>query len=234
MFSNHNPAESLRRLRSILESKDDIWVKTIPDPSQKAMIQVSLDCTHLGQKYRVPPIQVGDPVNLMNYAPHEAWAANPDLRTQVQRGRLRLMTTEESDAHFTQKASLLGKSVNAVKNEALQAENDQVTHKPLSPTLPNKEEDVAPKFHSVKDGLERESTINPRVMQLCANAAKDVPVSDRLAEGPLLFELQQMEPILLVEDLDYVMSFGNYKRVKDWARSAQKSKPDADDDKVEI
>lgn len=215
-----NPSQTIKQLRRMLEGTEDIWARALPDPTQKALIQVVLNVRIGEEAVRVPPISGLAPVNLMNYAPIEVWRTNGDLRTQVQRGRLLLMTEKEADAWFQARAAAKGRSAAAEKDAAYKSELEFMSHRTPTDELSRSDAEAEEaKFVSAKNGLKLESEVKPRVMQLCAEAAKDLPVKERIKEGDLMQELQAMEAILTAVDLDHIASFANYKRVKDWARS---------------
>lgn len=62
-----------------------------------------------------------------------------------------------------------------------------------------------------------ESIIHPRTAALCAQVSTDVPKDQRLNASDMMDELEGIEDELKPEDLEYIMSHGTYKSIKNWA-----------------
>lgn len=63
-----------------------------------------------------------------------------------------------------------------------------------------------------------EQVIHPRVLNLCQQVSTQLPENMRMPAGQLFRELQQLAPILKLDDLQYIESHGTYKTVKKWAK----------------
>jgi hypothetical protein len=215
----HNPAAALKKLSAILRTEQDIYVRAIQDPEQKGLIQVAISIPQDG--YKIPPIQVGDPINLMRYASHEIWRANGDLRTYVQAGRLEVLTEEEADKVFQDKAARLRKSEEQVRREAERREAEYLTMKrppKASTALQNEPKESIVLMKNGAEVLKEHGEVLPRVLALCNEAHPQQPVADRLGEADMRDALELLAPSMRTCDFEHLETAGVYPSVKAWAR----------------
>ena len=66
-----------------------------------------------------------------------------------------------------------------------------------------------------------EQIINPRVLYLCQQVSMQLDANLRMPAEQFFREIRSLEPVLKLEDLQHIESYGTYKTVKKWARDFQ-------------
>lgn len=212
---------------------DEVWARATTNA------QVILSSQRKDQMLGVPPIAPGEPVLLTRYASVEDLKKS-DLRHMVMQGRLRLMTPDEAQQYFEDRAQRRGESVETVRRKAEQREAAFLNHEPAALRDNNGRrrdqtaDDIMGKKLSGRDDMDGEqdparainpvliaSVIDPKVEYLCAMSSPKQPASVRKTASDLQDEFRCMEESLSMDDLEHIVATVPYKTVRNWATQRQ-------------
>jgi len=239
MPQNRNPAQAVLRFNEFFKNCTDemVWCRAVQPPGQQGIIQHSMSIVDGTNYYRIPPITVGDPMCLSTYAPYEALRKSSELRTSVTKGILELLTTDQADAFFAKKASVGGRSIDMLKNEAANREASFLNHEPLvDPNRPAAANERA--LDSVSEAVTfartknnqpivAEEVVKPYIIHLCQQVSSELKEEACMPANELLMKLQEIEPTLSMDDLEHIRAHGRWKSVKQWATQKQASVAEA-------
>jgi hypothetical protein len=174
-----------------------------------------------------------DPVNLSATATFNDIKDSGSVRSLFSAGALMLMTVEEVETYFEEKAKRRGlASADEARAQAAERYNKIYSRQKIGHDLsrPPASASVFDTEDGEKyDGVIRvEDTITPRVMHLCRQVASDLPDNNRMPASELLDELEAVEGTLTLDDLEYIRANGTYHSVKKWADVRSRAKIEAD------
>lgn len=235
---------SLNNFTEFFKEERDVWVKSIISG------QVSIEfVTSPGNTIGITVPYTGDPICLTDRVPFDAIKGSTSLRTlcnprrvrdgEVKPPALTLLTAEQANAHFEQKAARkglwvkdetgaiatdeAGKPIPDIQAAAMLV-NTTIAPARVVVTPPDASGDMdkPPLIMRLAD------TINPRVMYLCAQVDAALAPNERWDADHLLIDLEAIEKDLKNDDLQYIATHGFYKTIKAWAEDRLNAKGGAE------
>lgn len=183
-----------------------------------------------------------DPVNITTYFPFAVVKNSMDLRKMLQRkpAALRLLSDEEYQGYYTNRAKSLGLSVENDKGKKVpdieaaiaRAEEERqgiLNRDPLPGSEPprpirdlkseddNPDDEVGPIPDRGRSILP-EDLVNPRILHLCNQVKNELTDQQKMPANQFLEELHRLESKLKVTDWEHVSNHGHYKSVRNFAR----------------
>jgi len=157
------------------------------------------------------------PYNLTQDVPFELISRSMDFRKLVNRRNpplLRLIEEEEFIAYYENLAERNATSFDEEMQTSLDIKNNlrdrvKVASEPV-------QRDLEQQLDDKREALEKPQEINPQIIGLCARADKNQGPM-RVSSNDFIEELESLMPVLTVEDLEFVMTKGVYKKVKKFA-----------------
>ena len=217
---NYNPASTMMNAIDFFDSVDKsrggdgvIWAKATTTRGAQVIMEVKASD---GTRFRIPPVKAGDPVCLSKYAPFDALKTSPDLLQCAVNGLIRLMTSQEAQRYFENKANVLKTSPIELMKKSEEEAHRAAMAKPLTESQVDTSQQLSSSFASIDD------IVNPRLHSICAGVSAMLDASQRTPVNQVMAELLDLEDCLTMEDLEYVRSQGFYPTVKNWAEKKQR------------
>lgn len=209
-MSKLNPAAGMANYQKYFDTisatnggDEEVWAKNTAIEGRTVILQIK---SANGETIKLPNIEPGLPVCLSaEDATFADLRAAGELKRLVNRGALKLVTSDEANAAYAKRAQLM----NMTPQELLNSRNKEkpqfvVDEAPLS--LEEREETAPPM-----------PVVSSRVQQICARVAADLRPADREPVTSIMPDLYDYEDSMTTEDLDYVRANGFYPAAKNWA-----------------
>ena len=162
------------------------------------------------------------PLNLTQMVPFKAIKESVDLRKMVNRQPpvLVLLTEEEYLAYYERIAQADNTPIDKVIAEAQQYQRDLQDKRVFTAPEPKGRKTLEDTAEDRKDEpADPQDKVTARIVGICNSVGEDVSEKDRLAAGPMLEEIKDLDAgqALTRADLEYLQGHGFYKSVKNWA-----------------
>jgi hypothetical protein len=162
------------------------------------------------------------PLNLTQIVPFTAIKASVDLRKMVNRRPPVLALLSETDflAYYERIAQQMNAAPESVISEAQQHQRDLQDRRVFTEPEPRGRKTLEDMAEERKDEpADPQDKVTARIVGICNSVGEDVPEKDRLAAGPMLDEIKDLDAgtALTRADLEYLQGHGFYKSIKNWA-----------------
>lgn len=156
-----------------------------------------------------------DPINLTNSIPFALIKQSTDFRKALNRQpvTLQIISQEEFEKYYEQKAKKVGKSVDEIKEEVLKKSQELQNKVPL----PKADAEDSKNSDKHDEVVSEDEIINPRILNLCLQVHPSVDPDKRATSQEMLNELETIHD-LKFEDWEYIFSHGYYKSLKNLAK----------------
>lgn len=230
-----NPGTKIREFNDFFKSVTDetVWAKALPVKGASGPVQHTLMVTDNGVPVPIPPIGLGDPVCLSKYVSFEGLKKSGQLRSSYLSGAIRLLTSNDVEAHWNAKAQTYRTTPQAVAAAAERAEQAFLNHEPLrdnrKPADPNQRA-----MGSIKDAVLGANTrpqageyvpvtevVKPYIIDLLSRVSPMLKPAEMMPANVLRGKLEEIEDTLSNDDLEYVKSHGGYTSIKKWATAKE-------------
>jgi hypothetical protein len=169
-------------------------------------------------KYLLP--RTKKPYNITQDVPFDLISRSTDFRKLVNRRNpplLRLIEEDEFIEYYEIIAERNGTSFDEEMQIAIDIKNNK-GQKPNHVSEPLQRE-LEQKLEDKREALEKPVEINPQIIGLCVRADRNQgPL--RIDAAEFIEELESLLPALSIDDLEFVMTKGVYKKVKKFASDA--------------
>lgn len=193
----------------IFNTEDKIFVLAFPNPTVRARFHLVVEVWDGTRILPMPPIEPGMPVLVSRRARKEILRNCRSLLDHYDARACELLTREEADGFFTERAKLLGIAPSEVQNEQINAERAYLT---------KQKPDEPPPIPKKSQNLPNESDIiQPWILSLMQACDAAVDEKDRKPANEVLVMLDNARETLTVDDLQHVMARCAWSSVGDYA-----------------
>lgn len=168
-----------------------VWIRSTMTNGSQLVLNFKSD----GDVVPVPPIPVGDPMQLCptQIPDVEDIVKNRDVQSLATKGYIQLLTNAEAETFFAKKAALLGMKPEEVMEDALQAQLN-TKHKGAPVETPDRK-------GVDQDGFQH--VISPSVSILCEEASNERHPNERANSKDVIKRLYELREQISLSEIEY-------------------------------
>jgi len=232
----------IRNYTDFFKEEKEIYVQNVTGQHQvSVMFQISPGVTESYLFVKSP-----DPVNITQKIPFAAIKSSMDFRRMLERRppALQLLTEEEFKAYYANKARSMNRlpKTAEVTQEAIDGAIDHAmtNQEAIRNHIPLKDAPEPKPIHEVVSdgtrfgerkivkpldgGISADDIIHPTVQHLCLQVSHNVLDAEKMPASQLLSELENLAPLLKIDDFEYIRAHGWYQTVRNWAKEQIRQK----------